>query len=98
MVSPVAPPYRPASQKAGSDEPATQKLPRVHGWQLALLVPPVAELYVPAAQGAAVALLLPAAQKWPLAQLPEHCESVSCSALPTRPAGHELGSEPPTQK
>ena len=54
----------------------------MHGWQLAMLVPPVAELYVPAAQGAAVALLLPAAQKCPLAQLPEHCESASRSSLP----------------
>ena len=64
----------------------------MHGWQLAALVPPVAELYVPAAQAFSVAVLLPAPQKWPLAQLPEHCESVSCWAAPYRPAGHSVGT------
>ena len=91
-------PYRPAAHSTGSVEPATQKPPRVHGWQLAALVPPVAELYVPASQAVALALLPPAAHQCPLAQLPEHCESVSRSALPKRPAGHSAGtSEPLTQ-
>ena len=73
-------------------DPSTQKAPTVQLVQSVAASALGAPRNVPAGHRFAVALLLPAGQKWPAAHAPLHWSSTLPGSLPYRPAAHGRGA------
>ena len=83
----------PGPQPTGAVAASAHAWPAGQAVQFACEMSPLALPYVPSAQGAPLALTLPASHQYPCAQSPEQLASLSPVSLPYRPAGQSVDAE-----